>query len=64
MEIRRDNNGFMSGMVIVDGISQKLNVVPRGVEMQEFLSFLKNHVEVAMASGKHGNLTYRKGKGN
>lgn len=64
IELNRSSDGqFLNGFFVMNGIRQKINVVPKGVDFEELMKFLSLHAIAATATGKHGSLAYKKGKG-
>lgn len=62
IELNRSDDGFMSGVFVLNGIRQRLSVIPRNIDVSDFFNFLSIHAVSAVATKKHGALFFKKSK--
>jgi hypothetical protein len=63
IELGRSSDGqFLAGAFVLNGVKQRLNIVPKGIEFEDLMRFLSLHAVAATASGKHGSISYKKSR--
>ena len=61
VEIKRDG-GYLRGFVIIDGVRQLVDIIPREIESCILLDFLNLHVMPSLEMGRQGRTPYKKGR--